>query len=338
MKNTRKLMLTLLIVALGSLTTLGHGGDFSVFVETTESAASFDTVTAALDAGIATSDFELLGSWDAVSPKEGATYRSHVYVLDDPAYTAEVGKFEGPHAPAALLRVNVYEFGRQKTVRVNFVDPETMARVYLFEHGVDEASFHALIDQAAGVSTALETLITNSVEGNTLTLNSGPIRAESDLLPYVGDGDAQVMVNFADYAADYDQGLVKTFNSFEAATQYAQDHIANNSENWELVATLDVGQARLYGLTKGAVESISATIVGDALGASADNPVPGINHNAAYPIGVLVYPDGGQFKLAYPAQMWRMMLYYWDAGIGAFVQYQTLPGDFDASLLAMLGG
>lgn len=59
--------------------------------------------------------------------------------------------------------------------------------------------------------------------------------------------------------------------------------------------------------------------VGGALGASGANPVPRINHNAAYPIEAIVYQDGGKFKVVYPAQMWRMMLYYWDAGIGAFV-------------------
>jgi len=336
----RRLLVLLLSVALlGGVVASGHGGNFGVFEEVVASSDNFADTTAALEKGIAaSSDFELLGQWDLTPPQEGSDYHARVYVLDNPAYTKAIGQYEGPHAPAAVLRINVYETGNQKAVQVNIINPDTLARVYLYQHGIADDAFHTLLSMAADLHQKLETLISGSVAGNVLKKPSGPIRAEGDLLGYVGDGNAKVMTNFSDYAADYELGLVKSFASFDAATKWAEDHLNSNSEGWKLIAKLDVGQARYYGITKPDVESVSAKIVGGALGASPDNPVPGINHAAAYPIGVLVYPDGGQFKLAFPSQMWCMMFYYWDAGIQAFVQYQTLPGQFDASMLKALGG
>ncbi len=333
----KKFVLTFLVMVLGVVLASAQAPTFGVFEEVVETTAKFADVTAALEQAIGASSLKLLASWDLLVPEEGKDYKSKVFVLHDPTYTQEIGKFDGPHAPAAILRINVYMMPGGK-VRVNIVNPETMVRVYCYQHGVDDASFKKLIGLAADVKKKLEDLITANVKGTVLKQQSGPIREEKELMPYVGDGDAKVMVNFSDYKAIYEQGLVKTFDKFEDVVKYTEEQLKNNKEGWKLIATLDVGRARYFGISKPSVEQVSAKIVGVALGASKDNPVPGINHNGAYPIEVLVYPDGGKFKLAFPTQMWRMMLYYWDAGIGAFVQYQTLPGEFDASILKALGG
>lgn len=335
----KKLLLLLLIVELfGAVGVTAAAPTFGPFEEVVASTAGFANVTAALEKGITSSSFKLLGSWGCAPPDAGPNYHVRVYVLHDPDYTTAIGKYDGPHAAAAVLRINVYETAGQKAVQINIVNPETMARVYLYQHGIDDAGFQNLLTMAAGERQKLEDLITGSVQGTVLKQQSGPLRAEADLLGYVGDGDAKVMTNFSDYAADYANGVIKTFDSFTAATQWAEDHIKNNAEGWKLVATLDVGSSRYYGISKADVEATSAKILGASLGASADNPVPGINHDGAYPMDVLIYNNAGTVTLAFPGQMWRMMFYYWDAGIGAFVQYQTLPGEYDASLLKALGG
>lgn len=171
---------------------------------------------------------------------KGKDYKSKVFVLHDPTYTKEIGKFDGPHAPAAVLRINVYMMPGGK-VRVNIVNPETMVRVYGYQHGVDDAGLKRLIGLAAATKKQLEDLITANVKGTVLKQQSGPIREEKELMPYVGDGDAKVMVNFSDYKAIYEQGLVKTFDKFEEAVTYTEGQLKNNKEDWKLVATLDVG-------------------------------------------------------------------------------------------------
>ncbi len=333
----KKLLLSLAIVVLAGALVSGQGQQFGVFIEAVESDMTFEDATAAVEVALNDSSFELLNTFDTTAPEAGAEYRSRVFVFHDPAYTADIGAFAGPHAAAALLRINVYEFGADKVVKVNFVNIETLACVYLFENGIDAAAHDNFIATAATLNQNVLDLISANVTGAVLNEPSGAIRDLDQLHPYIGDGDAQVMVNFSDYAMNYEQGFVQAFASFDEAVAFVETNLANVNDGWELIATLDVGDTRLFGITKADVEAASAEIVGDALEASATNPVPGINHNAAYPIEVLVYEANGEFVVAYPAQMWRMMLYYWDAGIGAFVEYQTLPGEFDASLLAELG-
>jgi hypothetical protein len=324
------------VILAGALVS-GQGQQYGMFIEAVEANMEFDAVTEAVEMALNDSDFVLLNAFDASAPEVGADYRSRVFVFHDAAYTDAIGAFAGPHAAAAMFRINVYEFGPDKLVRVNFVNIETLACVYLFENGIDQAAHDNLLVTAAALNQNVLDLITSNVTGTVLNEQMGAIRSLEELHPYIGDGDAQVMVNFSDYAQNYQQGLVATFATFDEAVAFVETNLANANEGWELITTLDVGNTRLFGVTKGSVEAVSAEIVSDALGASEANPAPGINHNAAYPIEILVYEINGEFAVAYPAQMWRMMLYYWDAGIGAFVQYQTLPGEFDASLLAELG-
>ena len=68
---------------------------------------------------------------------------------------------------------------------------------------------------------------------------------------------------------------------------------------------------------------------------SKTNSCPGIDHVSAFPIEVIVYRDGGQVKVATLDGMYRMKVYFEDAGMWAFMKNMRMPGQIQGEIVEM---
>jgi hypothetical protein len=63
---------------------------------------------------------------------------------------------------------------------------------------------------------------------------------------------------------------------------------------------------------------------------------PGIDHNSAFPIEVIVYKEGGKVRVAILDGMYRMKVYFEDAGKWAFMKNMGMPGQIEGEIVEMV--
>jgi hypothetical protein len=90
----------------------------------------------------------------------------------------------------------------------------------------------------------------------------------------------------------------------------------------------------MFGLTRNRTESESFRIVGDE---TETNKCPGIDHLTAFPAEVLLMiNDDNKLVVQTARQMIRMDMYFWDAGMAAFMDHMGMPGMLDESIYRAL--
>ena len=81
----------------------------------------------------------------------------------------------------------------------------------------------------------------------------------------------------------------------------------------------------IVGVTNPKTEGRAFGIAGEKR-ASGANGFPGLDHAAAFPVEVLLYKRGGSNSAMLLKEMWRMKLYFQDAGNWAFMKNMGMPG------------
>jgi uncharacterized protein (DUF302 family) len=89
----------------------------------------------------------------------------------------------------------------------------------------------------------------------------------------------------------------------------------------------------VVGLTNAKTEGRAFGIAGEKRATEA-NPFPGLDHAAAFPIEVVVAKKGGGSSVTLLKEMWRMKLYFQDAGNWAFMKNMQMPGDIQNEIEA----
>jgi len=103
--------------------------------------------------------------------------------------------------------------------------------------------------------------------------------------------------------------------------------------NWEIIAEVysEDSTALLLGITRPRTEAVSLRIAGEKR-ENVGNFCPGIDHCSAYPIEVLLISEENKINVYTPREMFRMDMYFWDAGKMAFMNYMQMPGILDESI------
>jgi uncharacterized protein (DUF302 family) len=89
----------------------------------------------------------------------------------------------------------------------------------------------------------------------------------------------------------------------------------------------------VVGLTNAKTEGRAFGIAGEKR-ATETNPFPGLDHAAAFPIEVVVAKKGAGSSVTLLKEMWRMKLYFQDAGNWAFMKNMQMPGDIQNEIEA----
>ena len=91
----------------------------------------------------------------------------------------------------------------------------------------------------------------------------------------------------------------------------------------------------IFGVTEAKMEGRAFRIAGEKR-VSDSYKFPGIDHNTAFPIEVIVYKDDNRIKVVTLDGMYRMKVYFEDAGKWAFMKNMGMPGQIEKEIIEMV--
>jgi hypothetical protein len=91
----------------------------------------------------------------------------------------------------------------------------------------------------------------------------------------------------------------------------------------------------VVGVTNGKTEGRAFGIAGEKR-ATSSSPCPGVDHAAAFPVEIVVVKKGAGSSVSILKEMWRMKLYFQDAGNWAFMKNMQIPGDIQSEIEAAI--
>jgi uncharacterized protein (DUF302 family) len=314
----KKRMVLVVLLLLSLSVPAAFGAEYGVFIQAVEKAdGTFDEVVKKVETALGEKGWQVVKSYGASVP-EGCGFRAHTIVLHNAAYARKL-LAQGPMA-AFILPPRVTVFEDETGINVAFVNPLSLSRTVLGEGTADKL--------AVETASELSALLAGAVGGEVLDRQLGQLRSQGKV-GGMGGGD------FSD--------KVKTIHVEEAAgtslkevAEAVKEGIRADGKGWELLYALDcVPQGVvILGVNKEATEAKSYEIAGDKR-AGKDNACPGIDHGAAFPIEIVVYQVGPSIKVAILDEMYRMKVYFEDAGKWAFMKNMRMPGKIQDEIVGM---
>lgn len=312
----KTLILTILVLLFAVLP-ISAAEKFGVYIKVIEKAqGSFDEVSSSVEAGLKKDGWEILGSHDTGVP-EKCSFSSRVITFSSEEYATEILK-NGVKASFALpLRAGIYE--DEKGINVAVVNPSSINRTIIDEKGMDEFSL--------ATANAIVETIAGSVQGDVVNEQSGQIRKRGRI-GGMGGGD---FLNKIDEIRSFPNSSDSTLRQVADKVKGA---ILQNDMEWNLMYSYDLSGmgAVIHGVTKAGTEAKAFSIAGEKR-VSDSNNCPGIDHVAAFPIEVVVYKDEGQVSVVLLDEMYRMKMYFEDAGMWAFMKNMKMPGRIEKEIV-----
>ena len=302
--------------------------EIGVFERILESSVSFDETSAALEAAIAASNFELHAKHDVRVPDD--LHKARVYVLTSQAYAEAAASASARTISAQVLRVAVYTLGDEQKTYVNMANPVAHAMVFY----ADSPGRDALVSAAREAAAGLRGLVAG-LPGKAVSIQAEPKRSEKHYAKYKGDGPARMMAKFRTWKKSQLEIDSDSADNFDAVVERVTKALAagavgdaDEPSGWEVVTIIRFRDDAAYiGLTNPYIEDkmirINSRFRGDNKTDKA--PYPGVDHVSALPTEVLVVKDGDKTLVLHYGQMWRMQLYFWDSGYRAFTANVGVP-------------
>lgn len=280
-------------------------------------------------------------------------YRGHLLVFTSNEYVKMLTSFGNKYLTAGFLRVGIYE--TNEGIQVIIADPETINRIVF--NDLNDEQYNKAVNKTISYKTKiLETLHSMKLGDNIKEVRE-PKRDTEDLRDASKDMIMMVgpMTFFDDedqfpeiYSQKNDKGIegleqlkqklftnIKNFtpNQEDKDYRWTTDH--KEDLKWKVVGELYSSdkKAILFGLTRKQTEGVSFYIVGDE---TELNSCPGIDHLTAYPIEVLMMMKDDKIVVHTAREMFRMDMYFWDAGMAAFMDHMSMPGILDESIYRAL--
>ncbi len=278
---------------------------------------SFSQASKAIETVCASTDLVKIISKHSSQSPDGCAYRARVYILFDSLYAEQLYGYNSTTAPFALFdRVNLFE--DENGLHLSIVNPDNILRTVLME---DEK----YIRFADAHKQKLRSLISSGLEGLIVHKQYGEIRDEG----YIGR-TMGVMAG-GDFNTKIETLAAKKNCLVSKAVEAIISSAKENKGEWNIKADYqfiwsDKGLA-IIGFSSPAVESTSFEIVKEGSDDSREDfTCPGIAHAAAYPFQVVVIRSGSGVQVKMVEAMYRMKLFFEDAGMIAFAKNMTMPG------------
>jgi len=299
-----------------------------IFERISEASGSFDETAAALEVALQQSRLRLHARTDLMLGDK--VQRGRVYVLTSPDYQAAAAG-EAPNTISAqILRLGVYEYGAGRKIQIDMTNPVAHAMVFY----AGSKNYDRLIAAANAAAQELRD-VAAKVPGTAVSVQLSPMRTEATLKEFDGDGAARIMAHWRNWSesqrtifTDKPENFAAAVGRIERALRSAADKGHDDPSGWRLVTEIPVGPNAVYfGITNAYTENKCVRIDSDfrSDGKADDAPLPGVDHGPALPLEVVVYNDGQQTRAVQYGQMWRMQLYFWDAGYVAFAKNAGVP-------------
>ena len=285
-----------------------------------------DAVAAAIAAAAPGAGFELLARVPASAPA-GCGYKAEVVALHAPDHGRQVVAANRRTGPFAVVdRVNVFE--DEKGVHVSVLSPRSVLRTVL----MDDRKYEALIEPHLA---ALRALVEGAVKGSPVNQDYGQARAKG----YIGK-TMGVMAGglFTEKIQDL---AVAGGDDWKGTAERVRAALERKGPRWglHLAYALEIPEAEtvVFGSTGTPMDVKSFEIVGAGADSSRDGlKCPGLAHAGAYPIEVVVAKDSGAVHVRVVDSMYRMKMYFEDAGKWAFMKNMGMPGSVEDEIAAQV--
>jgi uncharacterized protein (DUF302 family) len=311
----KKLSAILVLFLVLFLSQAVHAEDYGVYVKVTEKIAGpFDAVVKNTEGLLNKAPLKVLASYEAAVP-EGCGFKAHTIVFTSPAYDQKIMSHGVMSVFALPLRAEIYS-DRQGT-NVAFLNPASINRTVLGDTAAKDLSVSQMKELSA--------LLASAGKGSVVNRQIGEIRSEG----YVGGmGGGHFKDKIDEIYKKEDTG-----SNFGSIAAQVKESILSNKKGWRLVYTFEPARdVVVYGVINPKTEARAFGIAGEKR-ASDSNPCPGIDHAAAFPIEVVVLKDRGMVKVLTLDEMYRMKVYFQDAGNWAFMKNMRMPGQIEKEIV-----
>jgi uncharacterized protein (DUF302 family) len=315
----KKVFCVLALVFWLVLSSGAHAEEYGVYVKVTEKVnGTFSEVVKNAEDSLAKDGWHVLASYEAAVP-EGCGFKAHTIVINSPDYAQKIMS-HGPRSAFALpLRVGI--FTDENGINTSFLNPASLNRTVLGDAVEKDLSISKMRE--------LSNILASAAKGALVNRQTGEIRKKG----YVGGMGGGA---FNDKIVEiYRKGEDRT--DFHEIAAKVKEGILSNTKGWRLVYSLELGSnAVVYGLDKRQTEARAFGIAGEKR-ESKKNPCPGIDHAPAFPIEVVVLKEDGMVKVVTLDEMYRMKVYFEDAGNWAFMKNMRMPGQIEREIVEVSG-
>jgi hypothetical protein len=222
--------------------------------------------------------------------------------------------------------VNVFE--DEKGVHVSVLNPRSILRTVL----MDDQKHGALIESHL---SALRALVSGAVGGAPGSQDYGQAREKG----YIGK-TMGVMAG-GPFTEKVEDVAVMGGDDWKGTAERVRAALEKKGPKWglHLAYSLEIPEAEtvLLGSTGTPMDTKSFEIVGAGSDSSRDDlKCPGLAHAGAYPIEVAVAKEAGSVHVRVVDTMYRMKMYFEDAGKWAFMKNMGMPGSIQDEIAAQV--
>lgn len=327
LRSLRAPLLLASLLSAGALTPAGAQGPQRVYLNLVDSVAmSVPAASAAVAGALARSGWVVLADHPVGTDRARCGYAARVLVMHKPSRAALLAR--AATAPYAIpVRLGVFQ--DERGVHVSMVNPLSIDRTVLSEPGL-EAEGRALIEEVASAAVA-------ATHGRRATRPYGQERDRALIGKTMG-----VM------AGGPFPGQVETIATLPGGAPADLRRAAEDlwvrlqqppAGTWQLrgVYRLDLSEQGVIvlGVSGAPMEAKAFGIVGAGDDASRDGfRCPGIAYAPAFPLELVLRQSGGRITIDAVNAMFRMKMYFEDAGRMKFARNMAMPGSIADELRA----
>lgn len=328
---TRSVVATAVVAAIGfqsaHASAADRKSDVGVYEYVIDRAqGSVAEVAAALEGALTTGGWRVLANVESGAP-QGCRFRARVVSAVDLAWAGRVMAVHRKTAPFAIVdRINVFE--DEAGVHVAIMNAESVHRTVFMDDARESESSRAQVGR-------LRALIGGMGRGSVSTREFGQVRSSG----YIGK-TMGVMAGGA-FGDQVNDEAVVPGSDWRGVAERVTRGLTPRGPKWgfHVVYALELADQEtvVLGTTGTPMDSQSFSIV-DA-GADekrASYACPGLAHAAAYPIEIVVTRDRDVVRVRMVDAMYRMKLYFEDAGKWAFMKNMGMPGSIHDELSAQI--
>ena len=322
------LLIVLSVIAVPELTAQESQREYGVYEYVVRNVkGDFEQAAQNIQSSALKAGWTVLAGIDAGVPEQ-CTYRARVLVLVDTLYANRLMGRNAKTAPFAIIdRINV--FNDEQGIHVSVVNPHSIIRTVM----MDDTAYGSIAENHL---RDLRSIIASSVQGEESRKQYGELRDEGFIGKTMG-----VMAGglFEDKIEDI--AVIAKGDVF-SVSETVQERFQKPGSTWGLhgVFRLDLPEFKtvIFGTTGPLMESKSFSIVKEGSDdARSDFAFPGLAHAAAYPLEVVVVGKESSVMIRTVESMYRMKMYFEDAGKWAFLKNMGMPGSIADEIKNQLG-
>jgi uncharacterized protein (DUF302 family) len=299
--------------------------EYGVYVILAEElSGEYENIIGALTESLGSAGWDLLAHYESGVDRDDCSYRASVLAINSPEYSSSVLQM-GSHAAFALpLRLVVFQ--DENGIHVAAANPLSLNRTIVSE----DDGFAA---QSTAVLERLRAVAAEAFPNNSSVRQYGQMRDRGRISRTMGliAGGA-----FTDKIETITRVRPEDGEGLSEVAHRIYEGLGNvrGSWDWDIrpVYLLDMADqgAVIIGVTGESMEAKAFQIVGSGSNSSRNGlACPGIDHAAAFPIELVLVEEEGRVAVKIVDAMFRMKMYFEDAGKMKFAANMLMPGSIE---------